>query len=100
MKIMAIEKEVPGVEDHQYQPFLQDEAWRVWELQQTGSLREFYFTQDTHCAVLILECQNSGEASQLLQTLPLVQNGLIDFEIHPLVPYSGLARLFSPRSPK
>lgn len=93
---MAIEKTVPGVQDEQYLPYLRAEAFRVWQLQQAGSLREIYFTQDTHCAVLILECEDSSEALILLKTLPLVQQGLIDFDIHPLIPYPGLARLFSP----
>jgi hypothetical protein len=96
MKILAIEKSVPGVQDEQYLPHLRAEALRVWQLQQAGSLREIYFTQDAHSAVLILECQDSSEAAILLKTLPLTQHGLIDFEIYPLIPYPGLARLFSP----
>jgi len=35
-----------------------------------------------------------GEAQLLLQSLPLVKEGLICFEVIPLKPYSGFARLF------
>ena len=35
-----------------------------------------------------------AEAQQVLASLPLVQAGLITFEVIPLVPYPGFARLF------
>jgi hypothetical protein len=34
------------------------------------------------------------EAQRLLETLPLVQAGLITFEVIPLIPYPGFERLF------
>jgi muconolactone delta-isomerase len=73
---------------------LRAEAARVWELQQSGVLREIYFRQDRSDAVLVLECTDAGEAQRVLGTLPLVQAGLIAFEVIPLKPYPGLARLF------
>jgi muconolactone delta-isomerase len=95
MKILALEKEVPGVAAAAFEPHLQAEAARVWELQQTGVLREIYFRQDRREAVLILECADGEEARQVLGTLPLVRAGLIAFVVIPLVPYPGLARLFA-----
>jgi hypothetical protein len=44
--------------------------------------------------VLILECAETKEARQTLDSLPLVQAVPIRFEVVPLVPYSGFARLF------
>jgi hypothetical protein len=95
MKILALEKEVPKVAAAAFQPHLQAEAARVWELQQAGVLREIYFRQDRSDAVLILECADVAEAQRVLGTLPLVQAGLIAFEVIPLKPYPGLARLFA-----
>ncbi len=94
MKILALEKEVPGATGEQFRPHLHLEAIRVWELYQAGIVREFYFSQDKHEAVLILECQDAAEAHQVLDTLPLVREGLITFQVIALVPYSGFARLF------
>jgi muconolactone delta-isomerase len=94
MKILAIEKEIPGVTDEQCEPFLKTEAARVWELYRSGQLRESYFRADRSQAVLIFECTGGEEVHQLLATLPLVKEGLIDFEIVPLIPYPGFARLF------
>jgi hypothetical protein len=55
MKILAIEKDVPGIPDEAFAPHLEAEAARAWELH---------------------------------------QQGLIRFELVPLVPYPGFARLF------
>jgi hypothetical protein len=74
---------------------LKAEAARAWELYQTGFIRELYFGQDQHNAVFILECGSLVEAGQVLGTLPLVEHGLITFELIPLVPYPGFARLFA-----
>ena len=94
MKILALEQEVPGTTAAAFTPHLRAEAARVWELQQSGVLRETYFRQDRSDAVLVLECTDAGEAQRVLGTLPLVQAGLIAFEVIPLKPYPGLARLF------
>ena len=93
MKILAIEKEIPGVKDSDYKPYLEAEARNAWDLQQLGLIREIYFTED-HCAVLVLEADNKVHARQIINQLPLVQNKLIDFELLILNPYPGFARLF------
>lgn len=98
MKILALEHEVAGATAEQFKPLLKPEAARVWELMQAGILRETYFRQDRSEAVLILECSGAVEAHAVLGTLPLVQAGLITFEVIPLAPYPGLTRLFGTTS--
>ena len=101
MRILALERE-SNATDEAYAPHLEAEAAprleaearRVWELLQTGSLREISFRLDQPRAVLELECAGAEEAEELLATLPLVEQGLIEFELIPLRPYPGLARLF------
>jgi hypothetical protein len=94
MKILAIERELPGATPEKFQPLLTDEARRVWELQQAGPLREIYMTDEGRRAVMILECAEAEEARQILVSLPLVKAGLIEFDLYPLMPYAGFARLF------
>lgn len=94
MKLLAFEHEVDGINPDAFQPLLKAEARQVWELQQTGILREIYFRQDQSTAVLVLECETVAEAQMVLGSLPLVKAGLITFEIIPLKPYPGFARLF------
>ena len=95
MKILAIEKEIPNLTAEDFRPHTKAEAARVWELYQAGVFRELYFRQDRPEAVLGLECTDVDEANQMLNTLPLVKEGLITFEVIPLRPYPGFARLFA-----
>ena len=94
MKILAIEKETPGVTAEQFRPLLKAEAARVWQLYQAGLIRELYFREDQTTAILMLECADADEAANTLNTLPLVQHRLITFDVIPLEPYPGFARLF------
>lgn len=95
MKILALEKEVPLVTDEDFHDsLLAEEARRVWELTQAEVIREAYLRKDWPGAVLVLECATVGEAEAVLATLPLVREGLIAFELMPLGPYPGFARLF------
>ena len=95
MKILAIEHETPGTTVEMLMALLDDEAMRAWELYQDGLIREIYFRGDQSTAVLVLECEDSAEAEAALASLPLVKAGLIAFDIMPLVPYPGFARLFA-----
>jgi hypothetical protein len=95
MKILAIEREMPGAASGDFAPHLRAEALRSWELYQAGVIRELYFHHDEHRAVLMLECATIEEAQTALDSLPLVQAGLISFDLLPLVPYDGFARLFA-----
>jgi muconolactone delta-isomerase len=94
MKMLAIEQDVPGAMAEQFQPYLEAEAAAAWALYQAGVIRELYFRADRSAAVLILECDDLAHAEAVLATLPLVQAGLITFELIPLRAYPGFARLF------
>jgi hypothetical protein len=95
MKILAMERAVPGVKPDQFTQHLILESKKVWDLYQDSLIREFYFRQDYSEAVLIMECSNADEASRALENLPLVKAGLITFEVIPLIPYPGFSRLFA-----
>jgi muconolactone delta-isomerase len=95
MKILALEHELSGETADQFQKTAQDEARKVWELQQAGILRELYFRAGKTEAVFILECESVSEAQGILADLPFVHAGLITFELIPLKAYSGFERLFA-----
>ncbi len=95
MRILAIEREVHGVAAERFTRELLDaEAERAWRLHQAGVVRELYFRADRHDAVLVLEAASIDDARAALATLPLVEAGLIDFEVIPLRAYDGFGRLF------
>ena len=100
MRIIALEKEKHEYSAGDFQPHLNAEAAKVWELYQAGIIREVYFRADVTEAVLILECADVNQAEAVLATLPLVEAGLITFDIIPLRPYDGFARLFNRETDK
>ena len=71
-----------------------EEARALWDLHQAGPVRELYFRADRPAAVLVLECDSTGEAAELLAGLPFVRAGLIAFDLVPLRAYPGFGRLF------
>lgn len=92
MKILALEKEVDGVDWSNCDEVLKQEALQVYQLQKSGIIREIYFNQN-HCAVIILECASATVAKNTLNELPLVKSGLINFEVMELTPYNGYDRV-------
>ena len=94
MKILAISRDSPGIGNDAFKPHLKAEAAYVFGLYQQDILREIYFEKDGEAAVLILECEDAQSAKTILANLPLVRAGLITFEVIPLIPYTGFARLF------
>jgi len=94
MKILAIEKEIKNVAPEEFAKHAKEEAKILWDLYQTGFVREFYFRADEDAAVLMLEADSTLVANEKLEKLPFVSNKLIDFELIPLKPYPGFERLF------
>jgi len=94
MKFIALEIENADATAADFEPHLRNETRNVWELQQQGIIREAYFRADQHIVVLILECESLPQAQKLTSSFPLVKQGVIHFDIIPLVPYTGFSRLF------
>jgi muconolactone delta-isomerase len=95
MKILAIEREIPGAAAGDFQRHAKKEARRAWDLHQAGLIRELYFRADRSEAILVLECASIEEAERTLRELPFVREGLIAFELIPLKAYPGFERLFT-----
>ena len=87
---------MPDLPEDSFRPFLKAEALRVWELYQAGVIREIYFRADRSEAVLVLEAESLDAARRAVDSLPLVEQNLASFDLIPLAPYPGFARLFEP----
>jgi hypothetical protein len=95
VQILALERAVPGVRDDAFtDALLRTEAERLWELHQAGVVRQAFFRTDRDEAVLLLEAADAEAARSVLDELPLVSAGFIDFEVITLRAYPGFARLF------
>jgi len=95
MKIIALELERDGATAADFEPHLKAEAAHVWELQQEGVIRETFFRTDQHTVVLVFECSDLDHCRAVVARFPLVREGLISFDLIPLAPYDGFARLFA-----
>lgn len=94
MRLLAIEKEVEGVDWSNESETLKKEAEQVYRLYLAGYIREIYFNE-FHNAIIILECESEAQANELIGLLPLFQKGLIKFDVMQLKPYTGFERIFS-----
>jgi hypothetical protein len=95
VKVLAIGHAQIGVGWEHIAPYVGEEARRMWELYETDRVREFYLRADHRPGVvLVLECDDVMEAEHLVVKLPIVEAGLLAFEVIPLRPYVGFTELF------
>jgi hypothetical protein len=95
VKVLAVGHARSGVGWESIAPYVGEESRSVWELYESDRVREFYLRADDRPGVvLVFECDNATEAERLVAALPIVEAGLLGFEVIPLRPYLGLRRLF------
>jgi hypothetical protein len=94
MRILAVEGDLKAIPAQARDDLLKREAAAVWALQQADAVREIYLAEGGTKAVLILECPGAAEARGRLASLPLVEEGYIEFALYELRPYPGFSRLF------
>ena len=99
MKVLALGRDTAPADDPMFPEVRLAEARRAWELHQQDVIREIYFRADRPNGVLVLEVAGLAEARAVIDSLPLVAAGLIDFDLVPLKPYPGFARLFAESAP-
>jgi hypothetical protein len=95
MKILVLPRPIEGVSREELLQHAPAEIQAVWELYAQGICREFYTrANEAGRVVLMFECATMEAAKEALATLPFAQLHLIDFDLIPLAPFTGLARLF------
>jgi len=95
MKILVMPKPIEGVSREQLLQHSAEEIQAVWQLYAQGVCREFYTrANEGGRVVLIFESESVEAAKEALATLPFVKLHLIDFDLIPLAPFTGLSRLF------
>ena len=95
MKMLCLDRPLPGATFEKYQPHLQNEVLHVWQAYKNGIVREIYSRQDRPGVAIILECANVDEAKKAFATFPLVKAGLIEMDIIPLGPFVNWEMLFA-----
>src|SRR6266568_4054725 len=95
MKILVLPKPIEGVSREELLSHAAAEIQAVWELYAQGICREFYTrANEPGRVVLMFESASVEAANESLATLPFARLHLIDFDVIPLAPFTGLALLF------
>jgi hypothetical protein len=93
MQILAIDKIAEGVTPEILEPHLPKELAATVNLYLKEKIRTFYFRKDRVGVVFIMECESVQEAKEILSTLPMVEEKLLDFDLIPIGPLMPLGRL-------
>lgn len=94
MKVLVLPKPIEGVAREEMLQHADAEIQAVWGLYAKGIVREFYSRANEPArVVLLLESESAEAAQNALATLPFARLHLIDFDVIPLAPFAGLARL-------
>ena len=100
MQILAIGNLKEGVTPDKAAPHSADEVKHTLEAYLDGKIRNFWFQVNRPGMVVMLESKDEEEARQVIEELPLVVAGLMDFDLIPLQPLMPLGTLigrkFSP----
>ena len=95
MKILVMPKPIEGVSREELLQHSAEEIQAVWQLYAQGICREFYTrANEPGRVVMMFESETVEATNKALATLPFARLHLIDFDVIPLAPFTGLARLF------
>ena len=94
MKILCLDRPLPGATLEKFLPHLQDEVRHVWQAYKNDVVREIYSRQDRPGVAIILECASIAEAKEAFADFPLVRAGLIEIDTIPLGPFLNWEMLF------
>jgi hypothetical protein len=95
MQILALSRRRPGTTPQTLAPWLEAEAARAFELIAAGVFRSVHLCPERPGSMVVLECAGLDEAQAHLATLPMVREGLIEFELSRMLPYTGVRALFA-----
>ena len=99
MKILVLAQRRQEVSLEQMRPHFKAEVEAVWQLYTQGIVREFYTRADNGGpAILTVESESVDSARKALAELPLVEMKMIDLDLVPLAPFTGLTHLFEAAS--
>jgi len=93
MQILAISKKQDGATPEKMGPHLAEEVKHTLEAYLDGKVRNFWFKVGCMGVVLMLESADEDEARSIINELPLVIAGLIDFDLIPLQSLKPLGML-------
>src|SRR5262252_6834975 len=98
MQVLAIVTRAKGRTDAEVAPYRVPEGRGVWALLRHSVVRCVWSRADHPGAVLLLEVGGRADASDAMMSLPLVRDGLVEFQLIELAPFLALEHLFGPQA--
>ncbi len=96
MKFLAMSRRVAGVGPERVAEHAVTEALQAFRLMRSGVFEQLYFSPDWKGAVLVIQAASRDEAQAALDSLPMVRERVIEFDLWQLDPYDHYQRLFAP----
>jgi hypothetical protein len=94
MKFLAMSRRVAGVTNEQVAVHAVAEALQAFRLMSSNVFEQMYFSADWKGVVLVMQADSRAAAEAILQTLPMVEHGVIAFDLYGLTNYDHFSRLF------
>ena len=94
MQILALSRRLPATTVERLSGLAAAEAAAAWKLHAQGVIRSVHMCPERPGSMVVLECESLEEARAHLATLPMVRDGLIDFDLSRMLPFTGYAALF------
>jgi hypothetical protein len=95
MQVLVIARVVAGTPMEKVLPLVKPEAAKVWEYVAADLVRTVHYIADHSGAVLLFEAPSLEAVNEAVAQLPMVQVGVLECEVLPLAPYTGLEELFA-----
>ena len=78
---LVITHDKPDVNWKEQEQIFKQEAKVLWNLQKKGVIRSIWFTKNTREAILIIEAEDTIRTKEIVDTFPLVEEGLISLKL-------------------
>jgi hypothetical protein len=94
MQILMVSRLAPGVSIEQTYPYGRGEAQLAWDYYTAGTYRQMYGRLDGNGVVAMMEVKSIEEAHKAVSAMPMVKNGLVEYDLIPLGHFFPLSFLF------
>ena len=95
MQFLVIARVAEGTSPDRVLPYVKPEAEKVWQYYAADVVRSIHYIADMSGAVLMLEADSLETARKIVAQFPMAKDNILNFDILPLKPYTGLEALFA-----
>jgi hypothetical protein len=93
MKVFAIGNVIKPMTDEDRKRIMPDEVRDTLQLYLDGKIEQFWIREDKPGVVFLINADSVEQAKKITDTLPLVPNGFLAFDIFPVGPLAPLGLL-------